>query len=50
MTDINLGLNTKLAREILAGFIKSEVTRVGFSRAVIQSTNFSLREKATAKP
>lgn len=35
MTDINLSLNTKLAREILAGFIKSEVTRVGFSRAVI---------------
>lgn len=35
MTDINLSLNTKLAREILAGFIKSEVTRVGYSRAVI---------------
>jgi NAD+ synthase len=35
VTDINLSLNTKLAREILSGFIKSEVTRVGFSRAVI---------------
>jgi NAD+ synthase len=35
VTDINLSLNTKLAREILVGFIKSEVTRVGFSRAVI---------------
>lgn len=35
MTDINLSLNTNLAREILVGFIKSEVTRVGFSRAVI---------------
>jgi NAD+ synthase len=33
--DINLSLNTNLAREILVGFIKSEVTRVGFSRAVI---------------
>jgi NAD+ synthase len=35
VTDINLSLNTKLAQEILSGFIKSEVTRVGFSRAVI---------------
>jgi NAD+ synthase len=35
VTDINLSLNTNLAREILVGFIKSEVTRVGFSRAVI---------------
>jgi NAD+ synthase len=35
VTDINLSLNTNLAREILSGFIKSEVTRVGFSRAVI---------------
>jgi NAD+ synthase len=33
--EINLSLNTNLAREILSGFIKSEVTRVGFSRAVI---------------
>lgn len=35
MTDINLSINTDLAREILVGFVKSEVTRVGFSRAVI---------------
>lgn len=32
---IDLSINTDVAREILAGFIKSEVTRVGFSRAVI---------------
>ncbi|MCC7117118.1 MAG: NAD+ synthase [Anaerolineales bacterium] len=31
----NLDINTELAREILVGFIKSEVTRVGFSRAVL---------------
>lgn len=31
----NLTINPDLAREILAGFIKSETTRVGFSRAVI---------------
>ena len=35
MIDINLSINTDLAREILAGFIKSEITRVGMSRAVI---------------
>lgn len=35
MVDINLSINTDLAREILAGFIKSEITRVGMSRAVI---------------
>ncbi|MBM4427393.1 MAG: NAD+ synthase [Chloroflexi bacterium] len=35
MTEINLSLNTNLARDILAGFIKSEITRVGMSRAVI---------------
>lgn len=35
MTEINLSLNTDLARDILAGFIKSEITRVGMSRAVI---------------
>ena len=33
--DIDLSINTDLARKILTGFIKSEVTRVGFSRAVI---------------
>lgn len=35
MNDINLTINTDLAREILTGFIKSEITRVGMSRAVI---------------
>ena len=35
MVDINLSINTDLAREILAGFIKSDITRVGMSRAVI---------------
>ncbi|CAG0965724.1 NAD+ synthase [Anaerolineales bacterium] len=35
MIDINLSINTDLAREILTGFIKSEITRVGMSRAVI---------------
>ncbi|MFN8399153.1 MAG: NAD+ synthase [Anaerolineales bacterium] len=35
MVDINLSINTDLAREILAGFIKSEITRVGMSCAVI---------------
>jgi len=35
VVDINLSINTDLAREILAGFIRSEITRVGVSRAVI---------------
>ena len=35
MVDLNLTINTDLAREILAGFIKSEITRVGMSRAII---------------
>ncbi len=35
MIDISLSINTDLAREILAGFIKSEITRVGMSRAVV---------------
>jgi NAD+ synthase len=35
VTEINLSLNTDLARDILTGFIKSEITRVGMSRAVI---------------
>lgn len=35
MTKIDLTINTDLARKILTGFIKSEVTRVGFSRVVI---------------
>jgi NAD+ synthase len=32
---IDLSINTTVARQILTGFIKSEVTRVGYSRAVI---------------
>ena len=32
---IDLNINTDVARQILAGFIKSEVSRVGFTRAVI---------------
>lgn len=32
---IDLTINTQVARKILAGFIKSEVSRVGFDRAVI---------------
>ena len=35
MIDPTLSINTDLAREILSGFIKSEITRVGMSRAVI---------------
>ncbi len=35
MIDIDLTINTDLAREILTGFIRSEITRVGFSRAVV---------------
>ncbi len=33
--NIDLSINTDLARKILAGFLKSEITRVGYSRAVI---------------
>ena len=32
---IDLSINTDLAHKILTGFIKSEITRVGFSRAVV---------------
>lgn len=35
MNDVSLAINTDLAHKILTGFIKSEITRVGFSRAVI---------------
>jgi NAD+ synthase len=35
VAEINLTINTDLAREILTGFIKSEITRVGFSRAIV---------------
>jgi NAD+ synthase len=33
--DIDLTINTDLARQILTGFIRSEIQRAGFSRAVI---------------
>ncbi len=33
--NIDLTINTRLARKILAGFIHSEISRAGFSRAVI---------------
>ena len=32
---IDLPINTKLATQILSNFIHSEITRVGFSRAVL---------------
>lgn len=35
MFNPTLSINTTLAREILVGFIKSEITRVGMSRAVV---------------
>ena len=35
MINTNLSINTNLAREILTGFVKSEITRVGMSRAVV---------------
>ena len=35
MINPDLTINTDLAREILTGFIKSEITRVGMSRAVV---------------
>lgn len=35
MITVDLSINTELARQILTGFIHSEITRVGFSRAVI---------------
>ena len=31
----NLKINTDLARKILTGFIHSEITRIGLSRAVV---------------
>jgi NAD+ synthase len=33
--DIDLSINTDLARQILTGFISSEIGRVGYSRAVV---------------
>ncbi|NOH04319.1 MAG: NAD+ synthase [Chloroflexi bacterium] len=35
MNNINLSINTDLARDILTGFIKSEIARVGMSRAIV---------------
>ena len=35
MVEINLSINTDLARNILTGFIRSEITRIGMSRALI---------------
>jgi NAD+ synthase len=35
VVDINLNIHTDLAREILVGFVKSEIMRVGFTRAVV---------------
>ena len=35
MVDLNLSINVDLARDILTGFIKSEISRVGMSRAII---------------
>ena len=35
MINPTLSINTDLAREILTGFIKSEITRVGMSHAVV---------------
>src|SRR3990170_4072641 len=32
---IDLSINTSLARSILVGFLRSEITRVGMSRAVV---------------
>ncbi len=33
--NIDLTINTNVARQILTGFLKSEITRVGYSRAVL---------------
>src|SRR5690349_21032525 len=35
VADISLVINTDLAHEILTGFVRSEITRVGMTRAVI---------------
>jgi NAD+ synthase len=34
-TSVDLSINTDLARTILTGFIRSEITRMGFSRALL---------------
>ncbi len=33
--DVELSINTELAHTILTGFIRSEITRIGFDHAVI---------------
>lgn len=33
--DISLEINTELARQVLVGFLRSEITRAGFARAVV---------------
>src|SRR5512143_3501096 len=33
--EVNLSIDTDLVRKILTGFIRSEITRAGFSRGVI---------------
>lgn len=35
MIDVDLNINTELARSILTGFIRSELNRMGFTKAVI---------------
>ncbi len=35
MIDVDLTINTDVAHRILTGFVRSEVTRVGYSRVVI---------------
>jgi NAD+ synthase len=35
MDEINLSIDTNLVRKILTGFIQSEITRAGYSRAVV---------------
>jgi len=35
MEEINLSIDTELVRKILVGFIRDEITRAGFSRAVV---------------
>jgi NAD+ synthase len=35
ISEINLAINPELARKILTGFIRSEITRAGFERAVV---------------
>ena len=33
--DVDLGINTELARSILTGFLRTEIGRMGFERAVV---------------